>query len=112
MLAVPKEPLPRRAGISCLTILFGFSHVKQKWMSDPLGEVLGPMTETKGIEKKQMFGRKIVGDFVVDVGNRDELSGRSYETISPERRLLKLSWRSFLEVNWVMRMDGGSKPLH
>lgn len=85
-------------------------------MSNLLGEVLGLMTETKGIggvtEKKQMFGRKIVGDFVVDVGNRDELSGRLYETLLPERRLLKLSWRSFLEVSWVMRMDGGSKPLH
>lgn len=63
-------------------------------MSDPLGGVLGLMTETKVIgsviEKKQMFGRKIVGDFVVDVGNRDELSGRLYETLSPEKKLLKL----------------------
>lgn len=66
-----------------------------------------------------MFERNIVADVVIDVKKKDGLSNRwLFETLSPERKshgskkLSQLSWESFLEANWAMRMDGGSGCLH
>lgn len=52
-------------------------------MSHPLGGVVCLVVEPfqangigSVIEKKQMFGRNIVAHAVIDIRNRDELSGR------------------------------------